>query len=172
MSISHIPNIFNILFGIFFYKMRSAPFSTWAPAPQNVCARPCPASSRTQTTPVTVFSICCHLASASGAWWQKLRDWGGASSLRPSGSKLKLCLKTFTRLNFNKWSNIYYHPYCCYVYTRYNLFAHSSCTSLLILLFIKSTVYCIAHFALSIERTWPDLHFTTDYILYNWVCDK
>ncbi len=36
--------------------------------------------------PVTVSSFHCHLASASGAWWQKLRDWGGASSLRPSGS--------------------------------------------------------------------------------------
>ncbi len=43
-------------------------------------------SSRTQITPVTIFSVYCHLASASGAWWQKLRDWGGASSLRPSGS--------------------------------------------------------------------------------------
>ncbi len=73
-----------------------------------------------------------------------------------------------------------------------------------LLLFIKSTVYCIAHFillhilllifflfyfiltyiyiiilcyvsfffALSIEQTCPDLHFTTDYILYNWVCDE
>ncbi len=108
---------------------------------------------------------------------------------------LSLCpVKIFT---------ILHHPYCCYVYTRYNLFAHSSCTFLLILLFIKSTVYCIAHFillhillfifsyyfyfvpifiyilfccvtffALSIERTWPDLHFTTNYILYNWVCDE
>ncbi len=26
-------------------------------------------------------------------------------------------------------------------------------------------------FALSIEQTCPDLHFTTD-ILYNWVCDE
>ncbi len=43
-------------------------------------------SSKTQITPVTIFSVYCHLASASGAWWQKLRDWGGASSLRPSGS--------------------------------------------------------------------------------------
>ncbi len=43
-------------------------------------------SSRTQTTLVTVSSFYYHLASASGAWWQKLRDWGGASSLRPSGS--------------------------------------------------------------------------------------
>ncbi len=34
------------------------------------------------------------------------------------------------------------------VYTRYNLFAHSSCTSLYILLFIKATVYCITHFIL------------------------
>ncbi len=30
----------------------------------------------------------------------------------------------------------------------------------------------LQYFALSIERTWPDLHFTTDYILYNWVCDE
>ncbi len=34
------------------------------------------------------------------------------------------------------------------VYTRYNLFAHSSCTSLFILLFIKSTVYFISYFTL------------------------
>ncbi len=36
--------------------------------------------------PVTIFSVHCHLASASGAWWQKLRDWGGASSPSLSGS--------------------------------------------------------------------------------------
>ncbi len=27
-------------------------------------------------------------------------------------------------------------------------------------------------FAFSIERTCPDLHFTTDYTLYDCVCDK
>ncbi len=72
-----------------------------------------------------------------------------------------------------------------HVNTRYNLFAHSSCTSLFILLCIKSSVYCFAHFillhillfifsssfyflpiftyilfffffALSIDRTWPE----------------
>ncbi len=97
------------------------------------------------------------------------------------------------------------------VHTRYNLFTHSSCTSLFILIFIKSTVDCIAHFislhilllilfifsyflsysylylyifscvmfhflfyffALSIERTCPDLHATTDYTLYDCVCDE
>ncbi len=26
--------------------------------------------------------------------------------------------------------------------------------------------------ALSIERTCPDLHFTTDYTLYDFVCDE
>ncbi len=60
------------------------------------------------------------------------------------------------------------------------LFAHSSWTSLFILLFI-SPQYCtfyslflpifiyilLCFFALSIEQTCPDLHFTTDYILYN-----
>ncbi len=27
-------------------------------------------------------------------------------------------------------------------------------------------------FALSTERTWLDLHFTSDYTLYNLVCDE
>ncbi len=78
--------------------------------------------------------------------------------------------------------NYYKCDYSTYSYS-------SSCTSLFILLFIKSIVYCIEHliwyhilfficlfnfflpifiyillccvtyFALSIERTWPDLHF-------------
>ncbi len=43
-------------------------------------------SPKTQITLVTVSSLCCHLVSASAAWWQKLRDLGGASSPRPSGS--------------------------------------------------------------------------------------
>ncbi len=38
------------------------------------------------THPGNHLSVYCHLASASGAWWQKPRDWGGAFSLRPSGS--------------------------------------------------------------------------------------
>ncbi len=42
------------------------------------------------------------------------------------------------------------------VYTLYNLFAHSSCTSLLIL-FIKSTVYCPAHV----------FYFIAHFTLYN-----
>ncbi len=32
--------------------------------------------------------------------------------------------------------------------------------------------YYYNFFALSIERTCPDLHFTTDYTLYDCVCDK
>ncbi len=61
-----------------------------------------------------------------------------------------ICQITFTGLNFIncKTSTILHHPYCCCVHTHYNLFAHSSCTSLFILLFIKSTVCCIAHFTL------------------------
>ncbi len=31
---------------------------------------------------------------------------------------------------------------------------------------------CVTYVALSIKQTWPDLHITIDYILYNWVCDK
>ncbi len=92
----------------------------------------------------TIFSVYCHLASASGAWWQKLRDW----ELLPPGHqapKLKLSLITSTRLNL---INFIVTVLLLCVYTRYNLFAHSSCTSRFILLFIKSTVNCIAHFTL------------------------
>ncbi len=103
--------------------------------------------------------------------------------------QLELGLITLTRLNLIncKIFTILHNPY-------YNLFAYSSCTSLFILLFIKSTnciahftqffllilfllpifilLCCVTYFSLSIERTWPDLYFTTDHILYNWVCDK
>ncbi len=53
-----------------------------------------------------------------------------------------------------------------------------------ILLCYVSFFYCLCYFyflfyyyyyyffALSIERTCPDLHFTTDYTLYDCVCDK
>ncbi len=38
--------------------------------------------------------------------------------------------------------------------------------------YVSFFIYYLIFFALSIERTCPDLHFTTDYILYNWVCDE
>ncbi len=52
------------------------------------------------------------------------------------------------------------------VYTRHNLFAHSSCTSLLILLCIKSTVYCIAHFILLHILLCIFIFYLYLYILY------
>ncbi len=68
-------------------------------------------------------------------------------SFFPQAPKLKPSLITSTWLHLinSKILIILHHPYCCYVYTLYNLFTHSSCTSLLIL-FVKSTVYCPAHF--------------------------
>ncbi len=39
-------------------------------------------------------------------------------------------------------------------------------------IFMYNLLCCVTYFALSIERTWPDLHLITDYILFNWVCDK
>ncbi len=33
-------------------------------------------------------------------------------------------------------------------------------------------LFFILFFALSIEQTCPDLHFNTDYTLYDCVCDK
>ncbi len=125
-------------------------------------------SSKTQLTPVTIFSVYCHLASASGAWWQKLRDWGGASSLKPSGS--------LTQTQFHKKDsfincNIHYSPssvlLLC-VYTRYNPFAHPSCTSLFILLFIKSQYTVFAYlicFALFYSIANCTLYFSCFFFL-------
>ncbi len=41
-----------------------------------------------------------------------------------------------------------------------------------ILFYILLLLLLLFFFALSIERTCPDLHFTTDYTLYDCVCDK
>ncbi len=87
---------------------------------------------------------------------------------------------------------ILHHPYCYYVYIPLHIpLAHPClyyyllspqytvlhilfyCTfySLFFLLFLPIFIYillcCVTHFALSIERTWPDLHFTTNFFLYN-----
>ncbi len=69
---------------------------------------------------ITIFSFHCHLASASGAWWQKLRR-REEEELLPSGHqapKLKLSLITFTGLNLINCKTfiILHHPHCCYVY--------------------------------------------------------
>ncbi len=51
--------------------------------------------------------------------------------------------------SWRDWKNIHYSPSSVLLLCLYNLFAHSSCTSMLIvLLLIKSTVYCPAHFIL------------------------
>ncbi len=62
--------------------------------------------------------------------------------------KLSLITSTWLHLISSKILIILHHSYSCYVNTLYNLFAHSSCTFLRILLFITSTVYCLAHFIL------------------------
>ncbi len=115
-------------------------------------------SSKTRITPVTIFSFYCHLASASGAWWQKLRDWGGASSLRPSGSLTQTQFHKHLQdslLTVKKKHSYSHHPYCCYVYipgttclhipliplvyitiysVPYTVFAHLTCFALFFIL--------------------------------------
>ncbi len=77
--------------------------------------------------------------NASGAWWQGLRDWGGASSLRPSGS----LTQTLFHKKKKKPSHSYsHHPYCCYVYIpSTNPFAHPSHPSFLYY-YLLSPIYC------------------------------
>ncbi len=77
-------------------------------------------------------------------------------------------------------------------YTVLHILSHAHLTPYFILLFVPIFIltiliyiYCpvlcfivllpfmlFLFFALSIERTCPDLHFTTDYTLYDCVCDK
>ncbi len=90
------------------------------------------------------------------------------------------------RTQFNKLLDIHYSfVYCCYVYTLYNLFALSSCTSLLILLFIKyfSTyiyvfslvlcdIFCTVHWAdlihISLLNIICIIEYVTNKILNPW----
>ncbi len=61
-------------------------------------------------------------------------------------------------------------PIFIYIYI---LLCYVSLFLLLILfLFYILLLFIFYFFALSIERTCPDLHFTTDYTLYDCVCDK
>ncbi len=80
-------------------------------------------------TPVTIFSFYCHLAGATGACWLKLKDCGGVSSPRPSGSWTQSHNSiTSTGLNLINCNHNHYSPsstlLLC-VHPRYNLFAHS-----------------------------------------------
>ncbi len=134
------------------------------------------------------------------------RDWGGASSLRPSGSLTQT--QSHKHLQDCYWKTyIFSSPVFLCTYPEQPV-----CTSLLfifILLFIKSqysflhillvcTFYSIAHFTLIslflpyicscvvlllynsyfvffCTVHWADLiwlHFTSDYTLYNLLCDK
>ncbi len=58
-----------------------------------------------------------------------------------------------------------------YLYT-YSLVLCFIVLLLMLFLFSILLLLCVFFFALSIERTCPDLHFTTDYTLYDCVCDK
>ncbi len=128
----------------------------------------------------------------------KCKNWETEEEFLPSGyqaPKLKLCLITLTRLNLinGKIFTILHH--CCYVYLLHIpayiiilIFIKSHCILSCTFYFIAYLILpyfwffspilmyillcCVTYFALSIERTWPDLYFTTDYILYNWVCDE
>ncbi len=54
-----------------------------------------------------------------GAWWQKLRDWGGASSLRPSGSLTQTQFHKHLLCTFYSVFIFFYHIYAlvlCYFY--------------------------------------------------------
>ncbi len=91
------------------------------------------------------------------------------------------------------------HPSCTslvfillFIKSQYTVFAHLICFCTFILLqillfislFYLYTVYicsCVVlllyyfyfySFALSTDRTWFDLHFTSDYTLYNLLCDE
>ncbi len=128
-------------------------------------------SPKTQTTPVTIFSVYCHLAGATGAWWQRQRDWGRASSLRPSGS--------LTQTQFHKLSQdsllsvkitktfIFHHPYCRYVCIPSTTRCTSLSSLLFILIFIKSHIMFLhIQFVLHITVLHFSLFYCTFYFLF------
>ncbi len=125
-------------------------------------------SSKTQLTPVTIFSVYCHLASASGAWWQKLRDWGGASSLRPSGSLTQtLFHKHLQDLKKKKKNTFIFSSsilLLC-VHTQYNPFAHPSHPSCLYYYLLSPIdCFCTSYLFLHIL---PVLHILFCTFLYS-----
>ncbi len=95
-------------------------------------------SPRTQITLETVFSLCCHLVSASAAWWQKLRDWGGVSSPRPSDSwtQTQPLNIIMTSLTNHSQSVIYSHSLLSTSYWQCQLHTTLSVSWYLILFFI------------------------------------
>ncbi len=97
---------------------------------------------------------------------ERLTSWCQDNQAPKLKLKPGLITSTWLHLIIRKIFIILHHPYCCYVYTLHNLFAHSSCTSLLILLFIKSTVYCPAHFILSYCTFYSYLFWFYFFIFY------
>ncbi len=133
------------------------------------CSSKLSKSSRTQITLVTVSSLCCHLVSASAAWWQKLRDFFP----RPSDSRTQTqpLNITMTSLINHSQSVRYSHSlfstsyWQCHLHTSLSVFWYliflrlllrQPCTTYLhipllyshayLILIFKSTVYYHAHF--------------------------
>ncbi len=135
--------------------------------------------------------VCLHIFTAiwqalpehDGKNWETLEELLPSDHQAPN---LKLSLITLTRLNLIncKIFSILHHPYCSYVYIpgttglhfpladpcfhcilycTFYFIAHLTLYYFLpIFIFMFILLCCVAYFALSIERTWPDLHFTTD----------
>ncbi len=73
----------------------------------------------------------------------------------------------------------FYFIICSLFHSHLYLYIYSLVLCFIVLLlmlflfhFLFYYYYYFIFFALSIERTCPDLHFTTDYTLYDCVCDK
>ncbi len=111
----------------------------------------------------------------SAAIWQALQEhdgknWETEEELLPSGHQApKLSIITSTGLNLINCKTfiILHHPHCCYVYIPgTTCFAHSSCTSLFILIFIKSKVDCIAHLILFHCTFYSLFYFILSYFIF------
>ncbi len=111
--------------------------------------------------------------------------------------KLSLITSTWLHLIISNIFTILHHSYCCYVYIpcttclhiplahpclyyyllslqypAHFILLHFFIFSIFFIFYLYLYIFswvCVTIIALSIEQTWPDLHFTTDYILYNWV---
>ncbi len=127
----------------------------------------CPISVGVHLFPVTIFSVYCHLAGATGAWWQRQRDWGRASSLRPSGS---LTQTLFHKLSQDSLLSVKKKITKTFIFSSSILHITTRCTSLssllFILIFIKSHIMFLHIHLFCTSYCFTVLHFSLFYCTF------
>ncbi len=110
--------------------------------------------------------------------WSVFSTWCLNRGENPSTSELAVVLSFLQEL-LDKAPYSFYFIICSLFHSHLYLYIYSLVLCFIVfiayvflLFFLSYYYYYFIFFALSIERTCPVLHFTTDYTLYDCVCDK